>query len=55
MKVEEAMRETYPYFKGFHHDASYLDRYNSYLDNFDELMAQVPREFRDREETPSAE
>ena len=50
MEIEEAMRVANPSFKGFHHYVPYLDRYNRCPNNFDELMTQVPIEFRERAE-----
>ncbi len=44
MRIEEAMKSTYPSFKGFYHQA----RYNKCLHNFDEIMSQVPVVIRDR-------
>ena len=42
MRIEEAINAVDPSFYGFYHETRYLDRYNKFLDNFDQIMAQVP-------------
>lgn len=48
MIFEEEMKRIVPSFKGFYHEEVYWPRFKKCMDNFDEIIAQVPKEIKNR-------
>ena len=47
-KLEEAMKQHDPVFKGFYPEENYCDKLNKCIENFDALVASIPNKVKKR-------
>ena len=46
--LEKFVKENDPSFKGFYPKVSYMDKFDKYIENFDTMVALVPKEVKNR-------